>query len=95
MKTNLNRSILNKQDCFDYLKELYLNKEEYHPEDNVNDIAWKGVEPTCKEKIRLNKLAKQMYAISELTNYPNTDWCPCSMLDDIMKVYDRETSFRS
>ena len=58
-----------------YLRSLYNNNEEYHPEDDATDILWSmnpEDKPTGVEMIQMNKLMDMIYGL------PNFD--PCEWL---------------
>lgn len=76
MKTALPSKVSTEKEAKQLLKELYSNRESFHPEDDAFDIIWFNcAEPTDEEKTQLNLLMEQIYEIK--------DFDPCGFLLDL------------
>lgn len=76
MKTILPKSINTVFEAKKLLKELYINEESYHPEDDANDIGLF----TREESFLLNKLMNDIYELDENKDYLNMFFDPCEYL---------------
>jgi len=72
LKTDLNRHIATQEDAVKFLKDLHDNNEDYHPDDDANDIRWGTCKPTKTECENLNILMDQIRE--------NTTIDPCGVL---------------
>lgn len=73
MKTTLPEKITTVVEAKKLLRELHLNDEVFHPEDDANDLA--GDPFTKEEGNKLNALMSQIYSLSD-------DFDPCEYLLD-------------
>jgi hypothetical protein len=91
MKTNLNRTIDSKAGAIDFLYELHLNDEIFHPDDDAAHIIFLE-EPTEEEIGTVNKLmddCAKVCDISELTyQILFDDAVPFKYIDDNNKAFD-------
>jgi hypothetical protein len=91
MKTNLNRTIDSKAGAIDFLYELHLNDEIFHPDDDAADIIFHE-EPTEEEIGTVNKLMDDcakvcdIYEITYQILYDNA--VTFKWIDDNKKVFD-------
>lgn len=87
MKTNLYRTIATVEDAKAFLKELYDNKELFHPEDDAHDIIWAEMtdeeKPTKEECDRLNELMASCYEVADIEKFD-----PCGYIIDELKAFD-------
>jgi len=78
MRTKLPEEIKTVAEAKKLLKELYINGESFHPEDDANNIVWNKIEVSETECSQLNKLMNDIYKLSELKGYPdNINFDPC------------------
>jgi pimeloyl-CoA synthetase len=75
MKTALPIKISTIQEAKEFLSDLELHGESFHPEDDAHDIIWHCSEPTDIEKEQLNILMEQIRAIK--------DFDPCEYILDL------------
>lgn len=79
MKTDIPNEIQTIEQAKAYLKSLYDNGEDYHPEDDAFGICWSMEEhPTEEEMKRMNKVMEDIY---DLGNFD-----PCGYLLDLDNV---------
>lgn len=75
-----------------FLRALWLNNEEFHPEDSAHEILWRLPDeqnPTFKECDQLDKLISDIYALEgNKDKYPDLAFDPCQYLLDLdLKTY--------
>ena len=84
MKTKLPKEILTIQQAKSFLFHLFNNAEAYHPEDDAFDVLWLNCpEPSEQEKIQLNKLMDDIYALPGNNSAKDMAFDPCGYLIDI------------
>lgn len=77
MKTQLPAAINNVTEAKTLLKDLYINSELFHPEDDANDLV--GAPFTKTEGDKLNALMQQIYQLSEVPE----QFDPCGFVVDL------------
>lgn len=85
MKTNLPESINSIEEAKDFLRNLYINGESFHPEDDAHNISWGACEePTPEECDKLNNLMSDIYEVAK-----GTDFDPCGYILELDPDYVR------
>ena len=82
MKTKLPEKITNVDEAKEFLTALHSNGEQFHPEDDANDIINSRNDHlfTKEEGDKLNKLTEQIYALPGVPD----EWDPC---DHYLKLF--------
>lgn len=75
LKTTLPTSIKTKKQAEKFLKELSLNGETFHPEDDANEIVWNLPKNQIPNKIECDKLNQLMNQCMHVKNFD-----PCEFL---------------
>lgn len=78
MKTNINTSIRTQKQAKKFLKELYLNNESFHPEDDAHDIIFSHIKVSQEDRDTLNKRMEDIYDIGGFD--------PCEYLLDLINT---------
>lgn len=89
MKTKLPEKITSVEEAKDFLTELFLNGESYHPEADAFTIEWHGCkEPTVMDKMHLNSLMFDIiYDLHEVVN-DYVDFDPCDWLSRLQDTFE-------
>jgi hypothetical protein len=85
MLTKLPKSITTFEEAKVFLSELHRNQEDFHPEEDANNIHWvKCASPTFNEAIKLNELMQQIYDLpGNDGRHTELAFDPCEFLSEL------------